>query len=95
MEMKDPRPRFEALLTQRLKQIARRNLEPGERAIPEFPATFRAGVKTGLQLAGVIKQSTTELPPEKLEEFRIFLERLNGNVPPVPESPFDTSPQTP
>lgn len=75
---------FEVQLADALKVMARRPLEFGDKAIPEFPPTFRAGFKWALILIGLIKESTTELTDEQL---RMFCERHHEilNLPPPPE----------
>ena len=62
----------------------KRPLEFGEKAIPEFPATFRAGFKWALIVLGAIKESTTELTDEQL---RMLCERGFEilNLPPPPD----------
>lgn len=83
----DYRSRFEALLNQAMKDIARRPLKDGERVMIESPRTFREGFKFCLQTIGLIKESTTEL---KEKQFEILLKRMDdilGNVPPPPDHP--------
>lgn len=58
-----------------------------EKAVPEFPTTFRVGFRWALIVVGLIKESTTELNDEQL---RILCETMHTilNIPPPPDDPF-------
>ncbi len=83
----DYRSRFEALLNQAMKDIARRPLKDGERVMIESPRTFREGFKFALQTIGLIHVSTTELKEKQFELLLKRMDELLGNTPPPPPHP--------
>ena len=79
------RARFEGLLQDRMKQVARQPLKPGEKAMIENKRTFREGFKCSLQVLGVIEESTTELNDKQMDVMVKNLDILLGNSPPDPD----------
>ena len=80
------RHRFEGLLADYMKMVARRPLKPGEKAMVESPRTFREGFKCALTLLGLIQESTTELNDKQFDIMCEGLDELLGNRPPTPDA---------
>jgi hypothetical protein len=90
-DRQEPRKMFEAQLADALKQIARKPIAAGEKAIPEVPSVFRSGFKFALEIIGLTEGSSNDLSDEQL---RILCERMYEKLnplPPPPDSPHDTS----
>lgn len=81
------RRRFESLLSEAMKLMARKPLTTGDKPFPEFAATFRAGFKCALILFDLIEKSTSELTPDEFQIIIARLEDFTGAIPPPPEQP--------